>query len=386
MIKAATVRSRERFTRRVGQEMGDALKKQLGQAPTACWLFCAPLEGIDKLLKGILESIGTGNLVGCTGAGDISSDGVGINSAVLGGIATDQIDFEIVTVSGLSRNSEAAGRQLAGTFSRTPQYVQIFSDGITGNGSAILKGMAAVLGENIPVSGGTAGDNERYQKTMQFAGDKIHTDAICGIAFYGNFRLGTGVRSGWVPIGLAKKVTRAAGPIVYELNGEPALNVYERFLGKHAEKLPAIGVEYPLCLLERWGDVGQEDYFLMRATMSVNREDRSITFAGDVPEGAMVNMTCGDNTSILNAAEKAVKMALSDLGGITPAIAFCYSCTARKTVLGRRCQEEIDRVRGHVGPEVPIIGFYTYGEYSRVTPWSPNYLHNETFTVSLIGI
>jgi hypothetical protein len=366
--------------------MGEALKKQLGQVPSACWLFCAPLEGMDKLLKGIRESIGTANLVGCTSAGNISSDGVGINSAVLGGIATDQIDFEIATATGLCRDSEAAGRQLAGAFSRTPRYIQIFSDGITGNGSAILKGIAAVLGEHIPVAGGTAGDNDRYQKTMQFAGDRIYTDSICAIAFYGDFRLGTGVRSGWVPIGLTKKVTRSSGPIVYELNGEPALNVYERFLGKHAEKLPAIGVEYPLCLLERWGDVGQEDYFLMRATMSVNREERSITFAGEVPEGAMVNMTCGDSISILNAAEKAVKMAISDLGGVPPAIAFCYSCTARKTVLGRRCKEEIDRVRSQIDPAVPIVGFYTYGEYSRVTPWSPNYLHNETFTVSLIGI
>ncbi|MFH0730948.1 MAG: FIST N-terminal domain-containing protein [Pseudomonadota bacterium] len=386
MIQAATVRSRERFTRRVGQNMGEALKKQLGQAPNACWLFCAPLEGMDKLLKGIRESIGTANLVGCTSAGEISSDGVGINSAVLGGIATDQIDFEIAAATGLCRDSEEAGRQLAAAFSRTPRYIQIFTDGITGNGSAILKGMAAVLGENIPIAGGNAGDNERYQKTMQFAGDKIYTDSICGIAFYGNFRLGTGVRSGWIPIGLTKKVTRAAGPIVYELNGEPALNVYERFLGKHAEKLPAIAVEYPLCLLERWGDVGQEDYFLMRATISVNREDRSITFAGEVPEGAMVNMACGDSVSILNAAEKAVTMAISDLGDLPPAIAFCYSCTARKTVLGRRCQEEIDRVHNLVGSEVPIIGFYTYGEYSRLTPWSPTYLHNETFTVSLLGV
>lgn len=386
MFKAATVKSQRGYTRRVGREMGHALKRQLGQTPTSCWLFCAPLKGIEQLLKGIRESIGTRNLVGCTSAGEISSDGVSINSIVLGGIATDQMEFQIATAAGLSKDSFEAGRKLAASFSRKPQYVQIFSDGITGNGNQILKGIADVLGDNVPVAGGTAGDNGKYKRTLQFAGDKIFTDAICGVAFYGDFRLGTGVGSGWAPIGLAKQVTRAKGKKVYELNGEPALSVYERFLGRHAKKLPAIGVEYPLCLLEKWGDVGQEDYMLMRATMSINREDRSVTFGGEIPEGAMVNMTCGDCASILKAAEKTVKVAASGLTGAKPVIAFCYSCIARKTVLGRRTGEEIQKVRNEIGPDVPIIGFYTYGEYCRVAPSSPNYLHNETFSLSLLGI
>ena len=54
------------------------------------------------------------------------------------------------------------------------------------------------------------------------------------------------MRRGWAPIGLSKQVTRGRGKTVYELNGEPALDVFERFLGQHAEKLPAIGVQYPL--------------------------------------------------------------------------------------------------------------------------------------------
>jgi hypothetical protein len=132
--------------------------------------------------------------------------------------------------------------------------------------------------------------------------------------------------------------------------------------------------------------VGEQDYFLLRATMSVNREEGSITFAGEVPEGAMVSLTCGDTASILEASEKAAQLALADLGGHTPAVIFCYSCMARKIVLGRRTHEEVDRIQAVVGPKVPIIGFYTYGEYSRMRCDSPSYLHNETVTVSVIGV
>jgi hypothetical protein len=285
----------------------------------------------------------------------------------------------------LEKDSEAAGRQLAASFSSAPTYLQVFSDGLTGNGCAILRGIADGLGGHVPVSGGAAGDNGDFVKTLQFSRDRIYSDAVCAIGFYGDFKLGTGVKSGWAPIGLAKQVTRARGKTVYELNGEPALNVFERFLGQHAEKLPAIGVEYPLgftSVLEGYDEQGQ---YVLRATMSVDRKERSITFAGEIPEGAMVNLTCGDKSSILKAAEEAAKEARCAIGDTSPKVVFCYSCMARKIVLGRRTEEEIEQVRAQFGPQIPIIGFYSYGEFCPVGPVAPSHLHNETITLSVLG-
>jgi len=100
----------------------------------------------------------------------------------------------------------------------------------------------------------------------------------------------------------------------------------------------------------------------------------------------MVRLTCGDHASILEAAEQAACLALAELGNHTPSMVFFYSCMARKIVLGRRTKEEIDRIRLAVGAEVPIVGFYTYGEYCRVTCNGPSLLHNETASVSVIGL
>ncbi len=386
MLRAATIRSYKKFTRNVGRQMGEALLQQLEQTPKACWLFCAPLDGIEELIKGICQGAGTDQVVGCTTSGEISSDGLSINSAVLAGIVSDCIDFEIITVQGLGKDSEAAGRKLAGSFSAKPRLLQIFSDGLTGNGCAILKGIAEVLGEALPVTGGAAGDNGDFVKTLQFGRGRIHSDAVCGIAFYGGFRLGTGVHSGWAPIGLSKQVTRAHGKTVYELNGEPALDVFERFLGQHAEKLPAIGVEYPLGFIKPVAGANQQGHYVLRATMSVDCKERSITFAGEIPEGAMVNMTCGDKPSILGAAETAAKEARSEIGDTAPGIIFCFSCMARKIVLGPRTVEEIERVQAHFGHQVPIIGFYTYGEFCPFRLATPNYLHNESITLSVLGV
>ena len=108
--------------------------------------------------------------------------------------------------------------------------------------------------------------------------------------------------------------------------------------------------------------------------------------AGEVPEGATAYLTCGDRTSILNATAKAIRLAIKDLGQKKrPALIFFYSCMARKTLLGLRTREEIERVRSQFDPTVPTLGFYSYGEYCRVKRNGPNLLHNETATISVIG-
>jgi hypothetical protein len=385
MIRAATVRTYRQFSQAIGREMGEALKHKLEKVPDACWLVGAPIQGLEDLIKGICEAAGTNQIIGCTTSGEISSDGQGFNSAVLGGVVSDCIEFEFIRVQGLAADSELAGRKLAESFSAVPRYLQIFSDGLTGNGCALLKGIADGFQSNVPVAGGAAGDNGDFQKTFQFDRGRIYSDAACGIAFYGDFKLGTAVRSGWVPIGLSKQVTKARGKVVYELNGEPALNVFERFLGQHAEKLPAIGVEYPLGFMKPARAGHQDLQYILRATMSVDRRERSITFAGEIPEGAMVNLTCGDKDSILAAADTAAREARIAIGSTIPEFIFCYSCMARRIVLGSRTGEEIQRIREQFGPQIPILGFYSYGEYCPIGMDACNDLHNETITLSVLG-
>lgn len=386
MFSAATVMTKGPFSRHLGQKLGKSLIERLGRTPAACWLFCSPEERFNEFLQGVNDSIGADILVGCTTDGEISSSGLSADSAVLGGIVTDQIGFHAAAVTGLGSHSEESGKRLGRMMPSTVRYAQIFSDGLTGNGCAILRGLSSAIGVHIPVGGGTAGDAGRFVKTYQFHGRRLLSDSVVGISFSGNFSVGTGVRSGWAPVGLAKKVTRAHGNVVYELDGQSALEAYRRFLGKHADKLPAVGVEYPFGLVDTSGDVGERDYYLLRAPMTVNAQEGSISFAGEVPQGAMIRLTCGDHASILRGAEQAARMALDCIGDATPVMVFFYSCTARKIVLGLRTRLELDHVQHILSAQLPVLGFYTYGEYSRVRPGGPSLLHNETAAVAVIGV
>ena len=383
MFKADTVILEETYSIKTGQRMAESLIRKLGQKPSACWLFCVYKTGLKDLVQGICDAIGTCNIIGCTSAGEISSKGLTTESIVLGGIATDQIDFQVVFAENISQDNEQAGKIIAGQFSPEVSYIQLFSDGITGNGCAILRGMTSVLGEQIPIAGGTSSNFPSFFETRQIAGKKILKDAAVAIGFIGTIQLGTGFATGWSPIGLAKEVTRASGNILYELNGESALKVYERFLGKHAENLPEVGVEYPLGFTNKLIDA---NYYLLRATMSVNREDGSIQFAGEVPQGSMVNLCCGDSTSIIKATNDALRMALNDLKQAIPVLIFVYSCVARITLLGINREQEIKQILNNIGNDIPLLGFYTYGEYCRIKPQGPNLFHNESITISILGL
>jgi hypothetical protein len=387
-MKAATVTFIGKYTSKSGEQLGHRLVTELGQTPQVCWLFCARREGLEEFLQGLGQAVKTPQIIGCTTDGEITSDGFNMDSAVLAGMVCENMSFHVAYVENLGADSEAAGRKLAQQLPPSVRHIQLFSDGITGNGCAILRGMHSVLDPKIPIVGGTAADGDRFQQAWQFAGTQMLTDAAVALGFSGKFRVGLGVGSGWAPVGIGRKVTRAVGSVLYELNGKPALEVYSRLLGKYAEQLPSVGVEYPLALLDENNSCAlqEQDYpYLMRATMAVNPQDGSIKFAGEIPEGARVRLTCGERRCILQASKRAIRRAKSGLGEARPALAFCFSCMARKIVLGSHIKEEVMAIQEELGSQVPIIGFYSYGEYSPVQQGTPSLLHNETACVSLLG-
>ena len=215
MFKAATVVAKKPFSASVGERLGTALLEELGQPPSACWLLTAPSHELKELLQGVVRSLGTDNLVGCTTDGEISTMGLSTGSAVLCGVATDQVEFHFAAAHGLGKDSEGAGKNLGEQFPSTISCVHMFSDGLTGNGCAILRGLGSAIGARVPVVGGTSGDAGEFRKTWQFLGSEVLTDSVVAVGFSGDLAVGTGVRSGWSPIGIAKKVTKARGNVIY---------------------------------------------------------------------------------------------------------------------------------------------------------------------------
>ena len=308
--------------------------------------------------------------VGCSTDGEITNEGLTVDSICVMLIASDKIRARAAVVPSLSAGSfeagAAAARELRSPSSRA---LILLPDGLTGNGSAIIRGAQEVLGPDFVIAGGTAGDRGRFVETWQLSNGQVYQDTLVALMLEcdSGLEVGFGVMSGWQPLGITKTVTRAEANTVYTINDETALDVYSRFLGDKASQLPAIGVEYPFALVDEHGSVDTrgirtgEDYILLRAPMSVDRQSGAVTFAAEIPQGSKIRMTRARSAEIIAASRVAASRAAAQLSGPPDAVMF-FSCMARRIVLGRKTGQEIEAALTEFGNQVPMIGFYTYGE------------------------
>jgi len=259
-------------------------------------------------------------------------------------------------------------------------HVMVLSEGLNINGSELTKGLNVGLDNLIPVTGGLAGDQADFNETVLVYNEPGQKNLVVAIGFYGeNIRIGYGSEGGWDSFGVDRLVTRSKANILYELDGQPALELYKKYLGDHARALPASALLFPLNLRFRDSETS-----LVRTVLSVNEQDGSMVFAGDIPEGEFVRLMKVSFEKLINGAVSAAEMSGISMGGPSSTLAVLISCVGRKLVLKQRTEEEVEAVKDVLGPETTITGFYSYGEISPAGPFENRCeLHNQTMTITV---
>jgi hypothetical protein len=248
------------------------------------------------------------------------------------------------------------------------------------NGSDLVRGMLGSLPQGVQITGGLAGDGARFETTYIIAGETPIAGSIGAIGFYGdNIQVGYGSLGGWDPFGPQRIITRSTGNVLHELDGKPALDLYKSYLGEHAAGLPATGLLFPLSI-RRKGD--QET--LVRTILAVDEQAQTLTFAGDVPEGATAQLMKANFDRLVEGASGAAKASAEGIRGSKPDLAILVSCVGRKLVLKQRIEEEVEAVQEVLGDGV-MTGFYSYGEIAPTAPTANCQLHNQTMTITAIS-
>ena len=320
-------------------------------------------------------------IVGCSTAGEIAGTVVLDDSVVATALRFERSHASAVSVRLCDVDgSHAAGVALASQLANAGLcHVFVLSDGLHVNGSDLVDGMAAALPPGVAVTGGLSGDGSRFQQTVVGLDEVPDVDRVIAIGLYGSaLRLGYGSQGGWDPFGPERLVTRARGAVLYELDGQPALELYKRYLGEYAAELPASGLLFPLTV--RRGD----ERGVVRTILAINEADQSLTFAGEVKEGAYGRLMRANFDRLVDGASGAARTCANGLDGRTPDVAFLISCVGRKLVLRQRVEEEVEAVREVLGPRPVLTGFYSYGEISPFNRSARCELHNQTMTVTTL--
>jgi len=262
--------------------------------------------------------------------------------------------------------------------------VFLLSDGLSVNGSELVRGLNAVLPDSVVVTGGLAGDGPRYERTWTLTADGPRSGAVSAVGIYGDrVHIGHGSRGGWDNFGPLRKVTRSHGNVLFELDGKPALALYKNCLGDRSAGLPASALSFPLAL--RPDASSQRE--VVRTVLSIDEASQSITFAGDIPENANVRLMRANADRVIQGAGDAGLAAstrAAAAGTGSPVLAIAISCVGRRLVLGERTEEEIEAARHSLPANAAQVGFYSYGEISPHGFGSCD-LHNQTMTLTTIS-
>ena len=384
---------------KAGMKAAQSAMSSLGNhSPDVAIVFASQRLEYQALLNGIHAVIGDVPMVGGTTAGEISASGLGSDTIVLCLMASDSLSFHVASASGMKNDEEDCGRRLGEKITHDikmdkAKSLILFPDGMGGDGVSLLKGLQSVLGADFEMVGGFLGDDGRFKETFQFYNGKCYRgDLVTALMISGEdqFVTSTGVRSGFESIGGRIYCTKANKNVVEKFEDVRALDFYKDLLGEERSKrLPEICLEYPFGLIDSKATIGEHEYFQLRCGLQVNEKEGSITLAGSIPEGSAITLTTASRADIINGARQAAIQAQEGLMGALPQLVLMFSCIGRKLVLGRRTSEEIDIVKQVFGENVPIIGFYTYGE---IGPLDKNQkelqaarFHNETVVLWVLG-
>jgi hypothetical protein len=322
------------------------------------------------------------HILGCSTGGQIHNDDVVDEEITALAVRFDTTKLKLVCedVAGVGAShhcGETIGRAL-----KAPDLAGIFilSDGLTVNGSELVAGIASVVGREIPLTGGLAGDGAEFTETLVGADDTPRSRRVAAIGFYGPaIRIGHGSAGGWDVFGPRRRITKSASNVLLELDGEPALDLYERYLGEEdAKGLPGTALLFPLQICHP----DQPDNNIVRTVLSVDREKRTMTFAGDVPEGWTAQLMRGNFDRLCAGAAEAARQAQPGIGDGGDSVAILVSCIGRRLLMGQRVTDEIEAAGAELGSKTFRLGFYSYGEISPHAATGACELHNQTMTVT----
>jgi hypothetical protein len=353
--------------------------------PSLVLVFAAPRFFQDPAFPGLLgRAFPRARRLGVSTAGEISNGGVSEDSAVITALRFEGGEFSVAAtdLTGMA-DSHAAGRRLAEQLAGPGlKAMLLLSQGVAVNGSELIAGALSALERDVLLTGGLAGDNGAFARTWALLDDRVSDRMVLALGFRGEgLRFSHGSFGGWQSFGPARRATRAAGNVLYELDGEPALDIYKRYLGEYADDLPASGLLFPFAILSD----SREETGLIRTLLGIDQAEGSLTLAGDIPEGGFLKLMHASTEALVDGAEAAAHAASGLARDKAPTLAILVSCIGRKLVMGDRVDEEVEAVAAVFGQSCALTGFYSYGEISPFLGTTECKLHNQTMTITCLS-
>ncbi len=351
--------------------------------PATLVLVFGPGELDDHApLAEVLATYPTSVVIGCSTAGEILGETVEDGTLTVAVTSFESTRLTLITRDLTeSRDSHRIGRELAeDLIAGDPELkgILVLSDGLRANGSELARGLSAGAQGRALIVGGLAGDGTRFEQTWVLADGRPRTGVISVLGLSGpQVRIGYGAGGGWSILGPERRVTRSEGNVVYELDDQPVLGLYRKYLGALMTDSPESTLLFPLSV--RTSESTQSA--VVRTVQAFDEAQQSMIFTGDIRPNSVARLMRANMDELIDGAGDAVKAA--ELIPGLPVLALVISCIGRRAVLGQRTEDELETVLSRLPSDAQVAGFYSYGEISPIGEETSGLL-NQTLTITTI--
>lgn len=336
------------------------------------------MVGMAQIYEHVAAQYPNAQIVSSSTAGEIIDEEVFDDSVIVTAMQFEKTKIKAIKTSFNDQaNSFETGKFLYNSLNE-PDLAGLFilSDGTQINGSELVSGLNEGNEKKIPITGGLAGDAARFSKTLVGLNETATEGIIVAVGFYGkDVQIGHSSLGGWDEFGKERVITKSDKNVLFEIDGASALDLYKEYLGTYADELPGSALLFPLSL-----KLEGSDQNLVRTILNVDNDNKTMTFAGNLPEGSKVRFMKANFEKLIKASSTAAEKSFQT--SKSPDLAILISCVGRKLILQERTEDEVVAAKQIFGADTCITGFYSYGE---ISPFNTNFkceLHNQTMTIT----
>lgn len=364
------------------EEIKSSLEQSMedGFLPTLAFVFISVKQDIDAV-SNLLDAHGI-QIFGATSSGefidgDISNGGIAVLLMDI-----NPANFKLLLLDYCDKEPEAIAREMAAIAKerfKNPSIILSASFYARGEsesllGDQLIRIIESVVGNETTIWGGRAGDDFIFDETVVFTNQLSTKKGIIMLVFDGDKIIVKGeAASGQKPVGTEKVITKAVRNWIYEIDNKPAAEMVLKYLGlnlspEEAETFNPSGMGIAFSVMR---DIGTP---VIRGVGAFNWKDKSVSVLGSIHEGDKVRFTLPPDFEVIEEvkfnAEKIQQNEMPEADAL-----LMFSCIGRLTQFGPLAGDEIEGVRKAFN--VPMAGFFTYGEYGRVKNGN-NEFHNNT--------
>lgn len=321
------------------------------------------------------------DVFGCTSCGEFTGDHHSEGEIVILLLDLDRQYYRILLEEVKDNAVKAAASRIAAQALQhfnNPTFLLsstgVYADGHYFDGETLVSVLVEKLGRDCIFFGGMAGDDWAIQNSYVFTAEQESANAITALVFDGDRISLQGIAThGWKPLGLSRKITKSIGNKVYSIDGQPAAEMYLKYLGMEQKSgdekfdiFKDLSVHFPFIARREDGET------IIKSPRFIDRESNALVMDIEMEEGSEFHFTTPPDFEI---AEEIIAEAaeMKNRMESQPDALLIFSCAGRPPVLGPLTIMENEGLAKVW--QVPMAGFYTYGEFGR-TRNGQQYFHS----------